>query len=88
VLAAILAVVAFAKSPSIGRGVLALIVAGLGVLEAFFVARATLLPKYHGPIAIGSSFPAFAAQRANSAKFTDADIRGRPTVLTFFRGRW
>jgi len=88
VLGALLACTAFIKSPSLGRGVLAAFVACLGVLEAYFVLRATLLPEYRGPIAVDSSFPAFSAQRADGATFTDADLRTRPTVLTFFRGRW
>src|SRR5262245_27015405 len=88
VLAASLAIVSFAKSPSIRRGVLAALIAALGIFEAFFVIRATLLPEYHGPIAIGSPFPAFSVERAGSGRFNEADLRGQPTVLTFFRGRW
>jgi hypothetical protein len=85
---AIVAVTGLLKSPSIGRGIPATIIAGLGVLEAFFVVRETLLPRYRGPIAIGTSFPTFSAQRADGATFTDVDLPARPTVLTFFRGRW
>jgi hypothetical protein len=47
------------------------------------------LPDYTGPIAAGSQFPSFTAQRADGTPFTQADLKGdRNTVLVFFRGRW
>ena len=86
--AALLAIIGFCRSPTVLRGVLALVVAPLGAFEVWFVIRGSLLPNYAGPIAVGSPFPAFTAEGADGGMFTDADLRGQPTVLAFFRGRW
>lgn len=84
----LLALASFWKSPGVLRGLLALLVATIGGLAGALVIRGSLLPKYDGPIAVGAPFPAFVAERAGGGQFTDADLRGQPTVLTFFRGRW
>lgn len=87
-IAVLLALASFLKSPGVVRGLLAILVAAIGGLTGALVIRGSLLPKYDGPVAVGASFPAFVAERAGGGKFTDADLRGQPTILTFFRGRW
>jgi hypothetical protein len=54
------------------------------------VALAALrLPAYTGPIAVGGTFPAFEARRADGAAFTQNDlIGGQHHAIVFFRGRW
>jgi len=50
---------------------------------------AVRLPPYTGPIAVGRSFPAFQASRADGTSFTERDLGGdRNDVFVFFRGRW
>jgi hypothetical protein len=47
------------------------------------------LPPYAGPIAVGRSFPAFEARRADGTPFTHNDLIGdQHHALVFFRGRW
>jgi cytochrome oxidase Cu insertion factor (SCO1/SenC/PrrC family) len=83
-----LAIVGFCKRPSVLRGIGGLVVVILGAFQIFMVVYGSLLPKYEGPVVAGMAFPPFAAERAGGGTFTDADLRGQPTVLTFFRGRW
>jgi len=84
----LLALASFWKSPGVVRGVLALVVAAIGGLAGALVIGGSLLPKYDGPIAAGLPFTAFEAELAGGGRFTEADLRGQPTILTFFRGRW
>lgn len=86
--AVILAAAAFWRKPSLVRGLMALLVVAVGGFEVVFFAYGSLLPKYEGPAKSGAQFPAFSAVRADGTPFTDAELRGHPTVLTFFRGRW
>jgi hypothetical protein len=47
------------------------------------------LPPYAGPIAVGRSFPAFEARRADGTPFTQDDLIGdQHHAIVFFRGRW
>jgi hypothetical protein len=51
--------------------------------------NAMRLPPYPGPIAVGRSFPAFEARRADGTPFTQRDLIGdQHQALVFFRGRW
>ena len=69
--------------------VLALLAVVLLAGAEMAVLHALRLPPYAGPIAVGSSFPAFEARRADGMPFTQDDLTGdRHQVLVFFRGRW
>lgn len=47
------------------------------------------ISTYKGPVVEGQPFPAFAAQRADGAPFTQRDLEGeKNNLLVFFRGRW
>lgn len=82
------AIVSVIRSPSILRGLIALPFALLAGAEIWIVTSGSALPTYDGPLLAGTAFPTFSAKRATGAIFSDAELRGRPTVLTFFRGRW
>lgn len=84
----LLALFSFWQSPGTKRGLASFGVAAIGGLAGLLVIHGSLLPRYDGPIAEGAFFPAFVAERAGSGTLTEADLRGQPTVLTFFRGRW
>lgn len=61
----------------------------LACLEWYFLLAMTLLPKYAGPIAEGSSLPAFHATLADGTEISETYFRSRPmTALVFFQGRW
>jgi hypothetical protein len=65
--------------------VVALAIAGFELLAL----GALRLPPYQGPIAVGRSFPAFEARRADGTPFTQNDLIGdQHHALVFFRGRW
>jgi hypothetical protein len=87
-LSALCTVVALLRARSLWR-VLALVVLVLfaGLTWAFLLGR---LPRYEGPVAEGTPFPAFATVKADgTSPFTQRDLEGdRDNLLVFFRGRW
>jgi cytochrome oxidase Cu insertion factor (SCO1/SenC/PrrC family) len=65
--------------------VLVMLLAGFEIMAL----SAMRLPPYTGPIAIGRSFPAFEARRADGTPFTQNDLIGdQHHAIVFFRGRW
>ena len=69
--------------------VLALVVVVLLASFELMALNAMRLPPYTGPIAVGRSFPAFEARRADGTPFTQNDLIGdQHHALVFFRGRW
>jgi peroxiredoxin len=87
--AALVTIYALGRPVRWGRaGVVAGCVA-LACLEWYFVLAMTLLPQYTGPIAEGSSLPAFHATLADGTEIDESYFRNRPmTALVFFQGRW
>jgi peroxiredoxin len=87
--AALVAIYALGRPRRWGRaGVVAGCVA-LACLEWYFLLAMTLLPKYTGPIAEGSSLPAFHATLADGTQIDESYFRSRPmTALVIFQGRW
>jgi hypothetical protein len=76
------------QRPTWLRGIALVLVAGLAVMQWWFLLRYVRLPEYDGPVTAGQSFPEFQAKRADGATFAQADLAGRPTALIFFRGHW
>ena len=61
----------------------------IACLEWFFLLSATRLPAYQGPIAAGSTMPAFHATLADGTSIDESYFRqNHDTVLVFFQGRW
>jgi hypothetical protein len=57
--------------------------------EWFAIGIASRSPAYAGPATPGNKVPGFTAHLADGTTFTEADlVRGSPSVLLFFRGRW
>jgi hypothetical protein len=87
-IALIAVVVAMIQAPSLRRALVAVPIAVIAGAEIWIVTIGSALPSYQGPLGSGLVFPSFAAERTNGGSFTEADLRGQPTLLTFFRGRW
>ena len=76
------------KRRTVWRALALVVVVFLAGLE-FAALYAMRLPAYAGPIAVGRSFPAFEARRADGTPFTQDDLIGdQHHALVFFRGRW
>jgi peroxiredoxin len=61
----------------------------LAGLEWYFLLALTVLPAYTGPVAEGSTLPAFHASLADGTEINESHfLRGGPTALVFFQGRW
>jgi hypothetical protein len=85
----LLTVVGFLMRPGVIRGVGALLVAAFCAFTWWSLVSFTRVPEYTGTAKAGQSIPSFTTTLADGQAITDADLRtGRPTVLTFFRGRW
>jgi hypothetical protein len=85
----ILVLMALARRPGIFRVLALVVVAGLAGFEWWFLLGESRLPAYTGPVAVGHSFPAFTAKRADGTPFTRANLESdRATALVFFRGHW
>jgi peroxiredoxin len=58
-------------------------------LEWYFLLALTVLPRYTGPIAEGSTLPVFRATLADGTEINESYFqRNRTTALVFFQGRW
>ena len=87
-LGVVLVVVSLLERRTVWRVLALLAVMLLTGAELAFL-YAVRLPPYTGPIAVGRSFPAFEARRADGTPFTQRDLAGdQNNVLVFFRGRW
>lgn len=85
----LLVVLSLAKRASVTRFIVLLLVGALASFQWFFLVSLAKLPDYTGPATAGAKVPAFQTAFADGKPFTDKDLQdGRPTVLTFFRGRW
>ena len=70
------------------RVAIAIVCVALACFE-WFLMSATRLPDYQGPIAAGSSLPAFHATLADGTPIDESHFRqNRKTALVFFQGRW
>ena len=86
---ALLVLAAFMRSRSIVTGILVVLMLAFAGLEGFVLGVAMKTPDYTGPATAGNPMPSFTTAYADGRPFTDKDLAdGRPTVLTFFRGRW
>jgi hypothetical protein len=88
-LAALVILAAVRRRRSIGSLIALVVITALAAFEWFFLAGLSRLPAYHGPVAVGQPMPAFETRLADGRPFTQRDLAdGRPSVMTFFRGRW
>lgn len=61
---------------------------GLGGFELVAL-NALTLPRYTGPVAVGTTFPPFEAKLADGTPFDQSGLTGeKDTAMVFFRGRW
>ncbi len=86
---AALLLLAVVRRPTVWR-ILALVLATLlGSAEWYFIVSLSKLPAYVGPVAIGTSFPAFTTTLADGSPFDQQSLHGEQnTAMVFFRGRW
>jgi hypothetical protein len=77
------------RRPGVIRVIALLLFAALAALEWYAISELTRLPEYKGPARAGAAIPAFETTLADGRPFTDEDLGdGKPSVFTFFRGRW
>lgn len=87
-LGAVLMAVALVQRFALSRGLAVALFVVLAVLEWVALVVLVRLPAYAGPARVGEPIPAFTTTLADGSSFSDSDLRGGPSVLVFFRGRW
>ena len=87
-LGVILMAVALFQRLGLLRGLLLAAFVALAVLEWYVLLVFVRLPAYAGSARVGEPVPAFTTTLADGTPFSDRDLRGGPSVLLFFRGRW
>jgi hypothetical protein len=88
-LGVLLLLLSLAKRGTIPRIIAVVLVGVLAGFEWYFLVSLSRLPAYQGPARAGQQIPAFRTTLADGRAFTDKDLQdGKPSVLTFFRGRW
>ncbi len=88
-LGVLLLCVSASRRRTVTRILVLVLITALAGLEWFFVVSMSRLPAYQGPAHAGLKIPAFQTTLADGRPFTDKDLQdGRPSVMTFFRGRW
>jgi hypothetical protein len=86
---AALLLLAVLQRPTIWRSIALVLVALLGSAEWYFILSLSKLPTYDGPLAIGTSIPAFTTILADGSAFNQQSLQGEQnTAMVFFRGRW
>jgi hypothetical protein len=86
---AALVLLAVLRRPTIWRIIALALAALLGSAEWYFIVSLSKLPAYVGPVATGTSFPAFTTILADSSTFNEQSLWGEQnTAMVFFRGRW
>jgi hypothetical protein len=84
-----LMVVSLWRRRGIVRAIVLVLFAALCGLEWSMLAVGMKTPLYTGPAQPGRKLPAFTANLADGAPFTEKDLeKGSSTILLFFRGRW
>jgi len=59
-----------------------------GLLLAYVFVLSNQLPDTDGVVAVGAEAPAFSLMGDEGTTVSLADFKGRPLVLTFYRGFW